>query len=87
LIESTKSYFDESIRLQLIFRLFYLGEEDDKVEIEEVKEIDFIEIKKRLYNGESVFIAPKLSVQEKEKGVPKYQSKKNCKSHWYFTHV
>ena len=40
-----------------LFQLFFLKDnEDQSVEIEEVEKIDFREVKKRLNQGESVFI-------------------------------
>jgi hypothetical protein len=48
---------DEGKRL---FQLFFLRDnEDQSVEVEEVEEIDFREVKKHLENGESVFITLK----------------------------
>ncbi len=43
-----------------IFQLFFLvNNENQDVEVVEVGEIDFTEVKRRLENGESVFIARK----------------------------
>ncbi len=40
-----------------LFQLFFLkDDEDQSVEVEEVEEIDFEEIERRLEHGESVFI-------------------------------
>ncbi len=43
-----------------LFQLFFLKEDEDQsVEIEEVEEIDFAEVKKHIERGESVFITRK----------------------------
>ena len=49
-----------------VFQVFFLkNDEDQGVEVEEVNEIDFEEVKRRIARGESVFITrkqePKLS--------------------------
>ena len=56
----------EKKREKLVFQVFFLkNDEDQGVEVEEVKEIDFEEVKRRVEDGESVFITrkqePKLS--------------------------
>ena len=43
-----------------LFQLFFLKDDEDQtVEVEELKEIDFQEVDKRLEKGESVFITAK----------------------------
>lgn len=43
-----------------VFQLLFLKYDDDQsVEVEEVSEIDFSEVKERLEHGESVFITAK----------------------------
>ncbi len=43
-----------------LFQLFFLKEDEDQsVEVEEVEEIDFAELKKHIERGESVFITRK----------------------------
>ena len=45
---------------KLLFQLFFLKNNDDlSVEVEEVEEIDFTEVKKHIEQGESVFITHK----------------------------
>ena len=45
-----------------MFQLFFLkDDEDQSVEVEEVEEIDFREVERRLEQGESVFITCKAS--------------------------
>lgn len=38
------------------FRIFFLGEQECDVEVSEVKQIDFDNVKRRLKNGKSVFM-------------------------------
>jgi len=52
-----KSKHIESNRENSVFQLFFLlDDEDQDIEVVEVREIDFEEVKKRLEKGESVFI-------------------------------
>ena len=54
-----------------LFQLFFLRDnEDQSVEVEEVEEIDFREVKKHLENGESVFITLKRK-EKSEKSLVK----------------
>ena len=49
---------DEYIEEKLLFRLFFLtNNEDQSVEVMEAEVVDFTEVKKRLEGGESVFIS------------------------------
>ena len=43
-------------KLQLGFRIFSLGTDEADVKVNEVNEIDFDDIKRRLKSGESIFI-------------------------------
>ena len=40
----------------LCFRLFFLGKREDDVEVFDVEDIDFQNVKERLDNGKSIFI-------------------------------
>ncbi|MDH5783450.1 MAG: hypothetical protein OEZ35_07300 [Candidatus Bathyarchaeota archaeon] len=67
-----------------LFQLFFLkDDEDQSVEIEEVEEIDFREIKNRLKQGESVFITRK----RKQKFNTTLVAKEGATDTWYFTHI
>jgi hypothetical protein len=66
---------------KLGFRLFFLGSEDWDVEVMEVEELDFENIKRRLENGESVFIS---AIQEPEMNpTASLGTEETC----YFTHT
>ena len=55
-----KSKHVESNRENSVFQLFFLlNNENQDIEVVEVEEIDFTEVKNRLEKGESVFIARK----------------------------
>ncbi len=67
-----------------LFQLFFLkDDEDQSVEVEEVEEIDFREVKKRLKQGESVFITRK----RKQKFNTTLVAKEGATDTWYFTHI
>ncbi len=67
-----------------LFQLFFLkDDEDQSVEIEEVEEIDFREVKNRLKQGESVFITRK----RKQKFNTTLVAKEGATDTWYFTHI
>jgi len=66
-----------------LFQLIFLKvDEDQSVEVEEVEEIDFTEVERRLKQGESVFITskpkqkPKVLVAKEEAAEP-----------WFFYHI
>ena len=64
-----------------LFQLFFLkDDEDQSVEVEEVEEIDFKEVKKRLKQGESVFIRRK----RKQKLNTSLVAKEDAAEPWYF---
>jgi len=49
-----------NLQRKLLFQLVFLNEDENQsVEVEEVEEIDFVELKKRLDEGKSVFITTK----------------------------
>jgi hypothetical protein len=67
-----------------LFQLFFLkDDEDESVEVEEVEEIDFGEVKKRLKQGESVFITSK----RKQKLSTSLSAREDVTELWYFAHM
>lgn len=67
-----------------LFQLFFLKDnEDQSVEVEEVEEIDFTEVKKRLEREESVFITRK----RKQKLDPSQVVSEDVIEPWYFYHI
>jgi len=67
-----------------LFQLFFLkNDEDQSIEVLEVEEIDFTEVKKRLDQGESVFITRK----RKQKQNPSQTVGEEVIEPWYFSHV
>ena len=71
-------------RGKLLFQLFYLKDDKDQnVEVEEVEEIDFREVKKHLKQGESVFITHK----RKQKLDPNLIVSEEETEPYYFTHI
>ena len=67
-----------------LFQLFFLKDDENQdVEVKEVKEIDFAEIEKRLKDGESVFITRK----RKQKLNTRLVAEEDAAEHWYFSHV
>jgi len=75
----TKVYEEEPL-----FRLFFLkNDEDQSVEIEEVEEIDFAEVKKHIERGESVFITRKREEKLDESLV----AEENSTELWYFSRI
>ena len=68
----------------LVFQLFFLlNNENQDIEVVEVKEIDFTEVKKRLEKGKSVFITRK----RKQKLEPILVANEETVGPWYFTHL
>lgn len=67
-----------------LFQLFFLkNNEDQSVEVEELEEIDFKEVKEHLEQGESVFITLKRR-ERVEMSVVEWEY---AAEPWYFTHV
>jgi len=67
-----------------MFQLFFLkDDEEQSVEVKEVEEIDFGNVKKRVEQGESVFITPKC----KEKLETSLFEEEDIAEQWYFTHI
>ena len=79
-----KSKHIESNRENSVFQLFFLlDDEDQDIEVVEVREIDFEEVKKRLEKGESVFITRK----RKQKLEPILVAGEETADPWYFYHI
>ncbi|MDH5419873.1 MAG: hypothetical protein OEX06_06035, partial [Candidatus Bathyarchaeota archaeon] len=75
----TKVYEEEPL-----FQLFFLkNDEDQSVEIEEVEEIDFTEVKKHIERGESVFITRKRG----EKLAASLVAEENAAGLWYLSRI
>ncbi len=67
-----------------LFQLFFLKDDQNQsVEIEEVEEIDFTEVKKRIERGESVFITRK----REEKLDASLVAEENVAELWYFSRI
>jgi len=75
-VNAEKSFF------QLLF-MKYNEDQRIEIEVEEVEELDFGEVKKRLKLGETVAIKPK----RKQKLNTNMIAKKDAAAPWYFTHV
>lgn len=79
-----KSKYIESNRENSVFQLFFLlNNENQDIEVVEVEEIDFTEVKKRLEKGESVFITRK----RKQKLEPILVAGEETADPWYFYHI
>jgi len=76
-----------------LFQLFFLKENEDRsVEVEEVEEIDFEEVKKRLEQGESVFITRKrkqklITHKRKQKLNMTLVAREDAAELWYFSRI
>ncbi len=67
-----------------LFQLFFLkNDEHQSVEVVEVEEIDFTEVKKRIEHGESVFITRK----REEKLDASLVAEENVAELWYFSRI
>ena len=67
-----------------VFQLFFLiNNENQDIQVVEVKEIDFTEVKERLEKGESVFITRK----RKQKLEPILVAGEETTDPWYFSHI
>ena len=79
-----KSNLIESEDQSPVFQLFFLiNNENQDIEVVEVREIDFTEVKRRLEKGESVFITCK----RKKKLEPISVASEEMAKPWYFTHL
>jgi len=69
---------------KLLFQLFFLKNNDSlSVEVEEVEEIDFTAVKKRIEQEESVFIMRK----SKKESNTTWVAKEDVADPWYFTRM
>ena len=76
--------FVETDEEKALFYLFFLkDDENQKVEVEEVEEIDFETVKRRLEQGESVFITRK----RKQRLNTSLVTRENTAEPWYFSHI
>jgi len=67
-----------------LFQLFFLkDDENQSVEVVEVEEIDFREVKRRLKQGESVFMTHK----RKQKLYPNLITSEEATELWYFSYI
>ena len=67
-----------------LFLVFFLkDDEDQSVEVKEAEEIDFLIVKKRLEQGESVFITRKRKQKFKTSKV----AREDAEESWYFTRI
>jgi len=80
MLENTIQVNEERQMFQL---LFLKDDEGQSVEVEEVEEIDFETVIKRVEQGESVFITPKRN----EKLRTSLVAKDDATEPWYFTHI
>jgi len=65
-----------------LFQLFFLkNDKNQSTEVKEVEEIDFMEVKERLKQGESVFITHK----RKQKFNTSLVAGEDAAEFWYFT--
>jgi hypothetical protein len=72
----------ENVEEKLGFRIFFIGNGDYDVEVVEVHEIDFADVKRRLEDGESLFISS-IQPQEKKPDLFKPEQEKL----WFFSHI
>ena len=67
-----------------LFQIFFLKDDEyQSVEVEEVEEIDFEEVKNRLRQAESVFITRKC----KQESNVTHVAKESAADPWYFTRI
>jgi len=67
-----------------LFQVFFLKDDEyQSVEVKEVEEIDFEEVKKRLEQGESVFITRK----RKQRLNKTLVAREDAAELWYFSHI
>jgi hypothetical protein len=73
----------ETKKEKLIFQVFFLKNEDEGVEVIEVEEIDFEEVKRRIEDGQSVFITRKQEPKAEESRLTSNIEKEP----WYISRV
>lgn len=81
----------EEYKTRPLFQLVFLSQDEDQsVEVKEVQEVDFEELKTRLERGESVFITTKgnekIELIELDKECEKIDEKRDRKKPWYIRH-
>ncbi len=79
-IGDIENYIEEK---PLYYLFFLRNDEDLGVEVKEASDVDYIQVKKRLENGESVFISRKNpqdldAIQD---------TREDPEESWYFTHL
>lgn len=77
--EKENSELQREIGDKAIFRIFFLGKENEEVEVMEVAKIDFEDVKRRLENGESVFISDIRGSKKESRLESNYERKT-----WFF---
>jgi len=78
-----KSNLIESKERNPVFQMFFLiNNENQDIEVVEVRKIDFTEVKRRLEKGESVFITRKRKKKLESISV----ASKEMEEPWYFAH-
>lgn len=76
--------FPKPIRENYVFQLFFLkDDEDQSVQVVEVKEIDFAEVIQHLNQGKSIFITRKHTRERNQKS----RLSEDPRELWYFTHI
>lgn len=69
---------------KLLFQLFFLKNDENKsVEVVEVEEIDFAEVKRHIDRGESVFITPKRGQESNLNVIGNEEAVGKVKSEWF----
>jgi hypothetical protein len=67
---------------ELGFRVFFIGNGDYDVEVSEVHEIDFADVKRRLEDGKSIFIS---GIQPQEKKPELFEAEQE--DLWFFSRM
>jgi len=83
--EKIQKDFPKPIRENHVFQLFFLKNDDENqsVQVVEVKEIDFAEVIQHLNQGKSIFITRKQTRKRNQK--PRLSEDR--RESWYFTHI
>ncbi len=76
--------FHKPIGKEHVFQLFFLkDDEDQSVQVVEVKEIDFAEVIQHLNQGKSIFITRKQTRERNQNS----RLSEDHREPWYFTHI
>ena len=71
-----------------LFQIVFLGDDiEQSVEVKEVDEVDFAEVKLRLESGESVFMTKRECEKVETGDVEKEVGLKGVEKPWYIAHV